>query len=488
MAMFGFPRLEDTRRRKLRRAGAIVLTFAVALPFSTPAANAQTYSVLYNFGLKRGDPLVPAFPGAIAQGRDGNLYSTGEEGGANNLGAVFKITPEGKLTELYSFDGTHGSLPTSGLTLATGGSFYGTTLAGGTSNQGVVFRITPGGALTVLHNFSSGSDGFVAEGAPVEGTGGNFYGTTVSGGNQTACSGGCGTVYKITSSGTFSTLYQFDVTHGSGPNAPLIQGTDGNFYGSTVGGGAYGHGTIFRITPGGKLTVIHSLLSGANGRPVMAPLTDGSDGYFYGTAKGGGFYGKGTVFRITSQGKLNVIHEFHDTDGINPSGGLVQATDGNFYGTASAGGVFGFGTIYEITPQGTFSVLHDFDGPSGSEPAPLLQHTSGVVFGDTAQGGSASGCSGDGCGVFYMLNIGLGPFVSFLPPLSSGKVGKVIQIFGQGFTGTTAVSFNGTPAIFTVKSGTYLTATVPPGATTGPVTVTTPGGVLTSNKPFRVVP
>jgi uncharacterized repeat protein (TIGR03803 family) len=167
----------------------------------------------------------------------------------------------------------------------------------------------------------------------------------------------------------------------------------------------------------------------------------------------------------------------------------LQATDGDFYGTASAGGSLvcsgGCGTIFRITSQGSFSVLYDFDSTSGASPAvTLIQHTNGILYGDAQNGGSA--CSSPGCGVFFSLNLGLKPFVSLV--FNSGRIGKSVDILGQGFKGTTAVSFNGTAAIFKVVSNTYLTATVPAGATTGFVTVTTPRGTLTSNRKFRVLP
>ena len=508
MAMFGLPRLVDTRRRKLRRAGVIVLTFALALPFSIPAdaqtysvaftiggtgagVRAQSFSVLYNFGTNNGDPLQPSFSGIIVQGRDGNLYSTAPKGGANGLGAVFKITPSGKLTVLYSFDGVHGSNPYSGLTLGTGDYFYGTTKAGGASGFGTVFRISTSGSLAVLHNFTNGQDGAQPLAPPVQGTDGNFYGTTSAGGN-TVCSGGCGTIYKITPSGVFTTRYQFDSSHGQQPSAPLVLGTDGNFYGTTTWGGtgiSCKCGVVFKMTPGGKLNVLFNF-NGKNGSAPTAPLIQGADGNFYGTTSDGG--GDGVAFRITPGGKIAIICHMHAPEtGSVPLGGLVQATDGNLYGADAGGGGSdgnGFGTIFKLPLQGEASDIYNFDGTKAAEPfVTPFQHTDGLLYGDTIEGGTGTDCD-NGCGVFYSLDISLDAFVSFLPPLSSGKVGKVIQIFGQGFTGTTAVSFNGTPASFTVKSGTYLTATVPPGATTGPVTVTTPGAVLTSNKAFQVTP
>lgn len=223
-------------------------------------------------------------------------------------------------------------------------------------------------------------------------------------------------------------------------------------------------------------------------------MIEGSDGNFYGTAGNGGvggtelcfvqeYPGCGVVFKITPNGTLTVLHSFTGgSDGANPVVGLVQATGGNFYGTTfqgAAGDGLGWGVLFRITPAGTFAVLHTFDWSSGAQPRALLQHTNGVLYGTANEGGSASE------GTFYSFDDGLRPFVRFLP--AARKVGAWVEFLGQDFEGTTAVSFNGRPATsFIVKSDTYLTARVPVGATTGLVTVTTPGGRLTSNKKFVV--
>ena len=174
---------------------------------------------------------------------------------------------------------------------------------------------------------------------------------------------------------------------------------------------------------------------------------------------------------------------------------MVQATDGNFYGTTSNGGSsdcdYGCGIVFQVTPSGTLTSVHNFVGTDGAYPLNgLLQATSGILYGVTTSGGASNNCSFwfyyPGCGTVFSLDMGLGPFVAFVR--NSGRVGSNAQILGQGFTGTTGVSFNGTSASFAVKSDTYLTATVPQGATTGFVTVTTPSGTLQSNVMFQVRP
>ena len=467
---------------KTRHYGRIALTLlGLAISVATTVAHAQTFSVLYNFETNTGDPANPSYEGIVAQGPDGNLYSTAIAGGTNNYGAMFKITPGGTLTVPYSFDSAHGT-PLSGLTLGTDGNFYGTTSSGGTSGLGTVFKITPSGTVVVLHSFA-GDDGIVPYAPPIQGTDGNFYGTTVEGGTNSL-----GTVYKITPTGKFTTIYSFDGSHGYYPYAPVVQGTDGNFYGTTELGGANSYGVVFKITASGKLTVIYNF-DGTHGGQSSSPLVQGSDGNFYGTTTSFGSKGGGVVFKITATGKLTVLHNINGTtDGNEPFAGLVQATDGNLYGTTNQGGnstncSSGCGTIFRISPTKPYpyKVLYNFDGTTGQQPqVTLLQHTNGILYGDADIGGTMN------AGTFYSLDLGLKPFVALVP--TAGKVGKSIGILGQGFTGTKSVSFNGTAAKFKVSSDTYLTATVPNGATTGFVTVKTPGGTLASNKVFRVSP
>jgi uncharacterized repeat protein (TIGR03803 family) len=251
-----------------------------------------------------------------------------------------------------------------------------------------------------------------------------LYGTTLIGGAYSY-----GTLFKITSRGALTTLHSFDYTEGVNPGARLVQ-ADGNFYGATSSGGVNGYGTVFKMTPAGALTALYSF-DYADGKNTAAGLIQATDGNFYGTAPFGGAYGFGTVFKITPDGVLTVLHSFNGADGEDPAGGLVQATNGNFYGTTSSGGISPYGTIFS-------------------------------------------------------LSVELGPFVETLP--ASGKVGAAIVILGTDLTGATSVSFNGTAAAFTIVRPSEIKATVPAGATTGKVQVTTPGGTLLSNVAFTVRP
>jgi uncharacterized repeat protein (TIGR03803 family) len=477
-----------TRNRICDLFAAALLAFAIAAANSS--ASAQTFSVLYNFGSMGGDPYQPFYSGIVAQGHDGNLYNSAPSGGANGLGAVFQVTPAGTLKVLHSFDGTDGSYPSGGLTLGTDGNFYGTTTDGGTYCCGTVFKITSSGAFTSLYSFTGGSDGANPYVPPVEGGDGNFYGTAYAGG------AGYGTVYKVTPAGKFTSLYQFDITHGYGPRAPLVQGADGKFYGTTLYGGPDEDGVIFKITPAGKLTVLYTFDDTHGGFPI-GPLVQGTDGNFYGTASIGGTNSSGVVFKISPAGKLAVLHSMNGTtEGAAPYAGLVQATDGNFYGANSQVGKIssgcpnGCGTTFMITAKGKLTVLHNFDLTTGSTPYDTpFQHTNGIVYGDTNSGGTGnvSPCSAGTCGVFYSWSDSLPTFVSLLP--YSGKVGKIVGILGQGFSSFSVVKFDGVEATAVKNTGTtFLSATIPPGALTGPVTVTTGSTTLTSNKTFRVTP
>jgi uncharacterized repeat protein (TIGR03803 family) len=439
-------------------------------------ARAQTFSVLYNLGTNSGDPASPYGPGYVAQGRDGNLYSTSIYGGTGNSGTVFTITPSGTLTVLYRFDITTGEYPISGLSLGRDGNFYGTTVFGGSPTHGVIFKISPGGRFNVVYNFTGGTDGEMPYAPPIQAADGNFYGTTSSGAN------GWGTIYRLTPSGVFTTLHQFNDLDGRNAHGRLLQTPDGSLYGTTREGGANfaTHGTIFKITPAGKFKSLYSF-DVVHGVQPDAGLIRGRDGNLYGTTTWGGANSAGVVYRLTLSGALTVIHEFSELEGKNPYAGLVEGTDGNFYGVTSAGGNWGWGTIYRISINGNLSVLYDFDTASGGQPyVALLQHTAGTLFGDTVIGGSAN------LGTFYSFDDGLKPFVAFV--IASGKVGSGVGILGQGFAGAMSVTFNGTAATFNVLSDTYMTATIPIGATSGFVKVVTPSGRLTSRDRFYVIP
>ena len=427
---------------------------------------------------------------SLIQGGDGNLYGTSNNGGTSGQGSVFKVTPGGVLTTLYSFcsqpNCADGSAPFTVLALGTDGNFYGTTQNGGTAGMGTVFKITSGGVFTVLHSFS-GTDGNGPDAGLALGSDGNFYGTTFAGGSSTSCSNGCGTIFKITPGGALTALHSFSESDGFGPVAPLIQAKDGNLYGTAYAGGNQvascfppaGCGTVFKVSIKGAFTLLHEF-DFTNGARPYAPLMQAANGAFYGTTFEGGdvaFHGCsggcGTIFKISSGGTFATVHKFLFSDGGNPYSGLVQATDENLYGEST---LAGDGNIYKLTLPGAVTTVYNFTAASqGGGTTAMVQATDGKFYGTYGVPGAV-----------FSLDMGLGPFVGFVLP--SGKVGKTAEILGQGLTGASSVTFNGVPAAsFSIVSDTYMTAVVPSGATTGPVVVTTPSGTLTSNKNFQIV-
>src|ERR1039457_179507 len=437
----------------------------------------------------------------LVQATDGDLYGTTWGGGAKNAGTVFKITSAGILTTLYSFcsqtNCTDGAEPEAGLFQAANGDLYGTTGGGGAKGYGTVFKITPGGTLTTLYSFCSQTnctDGDTLFAGLVQAAHGDLYGTTYGGGANGggAASGAYGTVFKITPGSTLTTLYSFcsqsGCTDGAGPEAGLVQAANGNFYGTTYYGGTNG-GTVFKITPGGTLTTLHRF-NGTDAESPYGALVQATNGDFYGTTSYGGANGSGTVFKITPSGTLTTLYSFCSQsgcpDGSGPNGGLVQAADGDLYGTASGSGINGnLGTVFKITPGGTLTTLYRFCSESGctdgAEPtAGLVQDTNGDFYGTTTHNGGAAG------GTVFSLSVGLGPFVKMRPPY--GKVGAAVKILGTNLTGATSVGFNGTAAVFEVVSSSEITTPVPAGASSGKVQVVTPSGTLSSNASFSVVP
>ena len=457
-------------------------TTAVTLP-------AQTFKTLHNFN--NTDAALPW--ATLLQANDGNFYGTTQNGGNTacslGCGTIFKITPSGKLTA-FNFDGTNGNGPIAGLVQAPNGDIYGVTTSGGANDGGTVFKYTPNGAVTTLYSFDPNT-GYAPLGGLVLASDGNFYGTTSGGGPPTgACKpSGCGTIFKITPKGKYTTLHHFNgIPDGAMPLATMTQAPNGKFYGTASAlGTADDYGTVFTMTPEGKFTVVHQF-NDTDGAYPFGGLILGADGNFYGQTDLGGAsdYGAfGTVYKMTPKGKVTTLHSFEQTDGDNPISNLVQGTDGNFYGTASYGGKHpNFGTIFKITSSGKFTTLHNFDSTHGSYPyAGLIQATNGKFYGATYAGGPSTACP-YGCGTVFSLSIGLGPFVETLP--NSGKTGAPIRILGTDLTGTTSVTFNGTAAKFTVISKSEIKANVPSGATTGTVEVTTAKNTLKSNTLFRV--
>lgn len=303
----------------------------------TPAGALTTLSLFSNAPGRGYNPTA-----ALVQGPDGNLYGTTEHGGSQNAGTFFKTTTNGVVTRLVVFNGDNGASPYRALIEGADGSFYGTTLGGGANQEGAVFRVTTNGAVTILASFNY-LNGFNPN-ELVQAADGSFYGTTFDGGIS-----GDGTVFQVTTNGTFTSLISFSYTNGGYlPYAGLVQMPNGNFLGTTYEGGAYGFGTVFQITTAGVMTTAYSFTGGSDGSHPAAALIEGSDGNFYGTTAFGGVYDDGTVFRMAPNGTLVSLVQFNGYDGANPEAALVLGTDGNLYGTTENGGSSGAGVIFRL--------------------------------------------------------------------------------------------------------------------------------------------
>src|SRR5580704_637570 len=360
--------------------------------FGTSTLLGQTETVLYSFANSSGG-TNPRYATPLLD-TNGNLYGTTNYGGAHGYGTVFKLTPSGTETILHSFDvnGTDGAYPVASLVMYKG-NLYGTTVEGGTYNiDGTVFELkhmTTGWTETILHTFGASGDGSQPYCALTLDTTGNLYGTTYYGGAYSY-----GTVFKLTPSGTETILHSFDVNGRDGANhiAGVVMYM-GNLYGTTEYGGAYGYGTVFELTPSGTERILHSFdLNGRDGAYPVAGLVV-YQGNLYGTTANGGTYGAGTVFEVTLPGAERILHSFdnNDIDGINPYAGLV-VHEGNLYGTTVNGGGTGSaaGIVFEMTPSGAETILHTFGGsPDGAFPwGGVVFDTSGNLYGTTFSGGT----------------------------------------------------------------------------------------------------
>jgi uncharacterized repeat protein (TIGR03803 family) len=533
----------------LRPSGTLLtlICSAVLFAFATSPAHAQLaelYAFQYNATTTSNFPDGANPMAELIQGADGNYYTTTNIGGAGTCpgevedqipgcGAVVKITPAGKLSVFYSFPydaststAPNGWFPQAGLVQGDDGNFYGVTTEGGTggtscadttgqSGCGTVFKLTKSGVLTVLHSFCGGNgcgslaiDGAEPTGRLIFGTNGDLYGTTQAGGlyngfyNQ-------GTIFRISTSGAYTILHVFSgpfgtTGDGANPVAGLILGTDGNFYGTTLAGGSggqdEGEGTVFKMTPAGAVTILHSFVgsdgAGSDGSYPKGALVEASDGNLYGTCYSGGANGTGTAFRISMKGVFTKIYDFPaevapGSIGNFPRAGFIQASDGNLYGTAWEGGPFNDGTIYQLTLSGAGKLEASFDGTTGSTPlGAAAQGSDGRLYATLQYDGGENSNDVQDQGSISVLNLGLKPpkpQIRLFSP-ASGVVGAKITLMGSAYIGTKAVKFKSTSADFVVDASGYITATVPTGATSGMISVTNAGGTVTSAKSFTVLP
>ncbi len=438
--------------------GAVLVAVA---GFSSGTA-AQTLTTLYSFAGPPSDGATPT-AGLIADAA-GDLYGTTEFGGGsgcqspigNGCGIVFKLTPSGTETVLHSFTGSpsDGANPFAGLIAHAAGNLYGTTALGGASDDGTVFKLTPSGTETVLYSFTgSPSDGAIPTAGLIADPAGNLFSTTHVGGAS-----GDGTVFKLTRSGTETVLHSFTGGgDGAVPIAGLIADAAGNLYGTTFTGGGSGCGgsgcgTVFKLTRSGTESVLHSFTgSFGDGAGPDAGLIADAAGNLYGTTEfGGGSIGCrstigngcGTVFKLTPSGTETVLYSFTGGgDGAEPFAGLIADAAGNFYGTTSQGGASNDGTVFKLTPSGTETVLHSFtDGSDGGFPlAGLITDAAGNLYGTTSQGGGGSGCGDSGCGtVFEIAGSGFAVFAG--TPGTPNCHGQSVSALAQTYGGLAAAA------------------------------------------------
>ena len=480
------------------------------------------FSLVYTFCSQPGCTDGGEPFGGLVQTSNGNLYGTTMSGGAYGEGTVFKLTTGGTLTTLYSFCAQAGCpdgySPPGTLILGSNGSFFGTTEYGGANGDGTVFTITPAGNLTTLHSFN-GTDGFVPAGL-IQAANGTFYGSTYQGGAN-----GQGTIFKMTTAGAVTTLYNFcslaGCADGANPNMAPTQGVDGNFYGVTNTSANSG-GTFYKMTATGALKTLYTFCTLANcadGATPYGGLIQATNGKFYGTTYSGGKYGNGTIFKISSTGTETVLYSFcaqtNCADGANPFGGLLQDTNGTFYGTTYDGGSVGggtaLGTIFSLSDS--LAAFVSESPSSGKVGAPVtilgtsLSGSTAVTFGGVAAkftvnstGSSISTTvpTGAETGSIQVTTPGgtlisnvifkVTPRIASFTP-STGPVGTSVTITGVSLTQTSRVTFGGAAATsFTVTNDSTVTVTVPTGAKTGKIGITTPGGTATSTTSFTVTP
>ncbi len=362
---------------------ALAILFGLAV-LATGTAQAQTYSysVLYAF-MYIPDGGLPM--GVLVRDAQGNLYGTTWGGGAYSDGTVFKLDTSGNETVLYSFTGPpYGAYPQAGLVRDAQGNLYGTTYWGGVSNSGTVFKLDTSGNETVLHSFGENSgDGTYPSAGLVRDAQGNLYGTTAFGGAY----GGSGTVFKVDPTGNETVLYSFTGTGGDGrvPYAGLVRDAQGNLYGATWGGGAYSDGTVFKLDTSGNETVLYSFTGPPDGAYPQAGLVRDAQGNLYGTTYRGGVSNSGTVFKLDTSGNETVLHSFTGPpDGAYPQADLVRDAQGNLYGTTYHGGVSDSGTVFKLDKKDEETVLYSFEfsNHGGGYPfAGLVRDAQGNLYG-----------------------------------------------------------------------------------------------------------
>ena len=351
---------------------------------SLGSAEAHGEKVIYSFAGSDG-----ARPSSVLiMDASGNLFGVTRFGGANNFGTVFKVSPRGKEKVLYSFaGGSDGGHPVGGLAMDSAGNLYGTTLDGGANDLGTVFKLTSHGKKKILHSFASDGDTYAPNSPLIMDADGNLYGTTTMGGVADN-----GTVYKVTPTGQETVLLSFmGGSEGFFPAGGLIMDASGNLYGTAQLGGANGVGAVFKLTPGGQETILYSFDYGNYGQQPAGGVIMDDSGNLYGTTSGGGEFDQGIVFKVTPEGQETILYAFDGgTGGGTPFARLVMDASNNLYGTTYSGGHGG--TVFKLTPSGKETVLHGFTaGADGAHPdRGVIMDARGNLYGTTPEGGAGS--------------------------------------------------------------------------------------------------
>jgi uncharacterized repeat protein (TIGR03803 family) len=456
-----------------------------ALGSESGLAEQASFVILHSFSLSNatGDgypsgALVETSPGVFA--------------GTTANGMVYTVDSTGNFTVLQKLSGKNGREPAGSLLGASDGNLYGVTQWGGASGAGTLFRISTSGVLTVVHSFQA-TLGVSSASPVIEADDGNIYGTAYT----TAGSGFPlrGIVYRSSLSGGITVLHTFDPSKGEGSVLTgLIEANDGNFYGATADGGTARLGSVYRMNKQGTLTQLYSFTGTFYDGAAPFGLLQGTDGNLYGVTSAVSLSrNSGTssaIFKMTLTGTFSLDYLFVNNISGTTASPVIQATDGDFYGgmtdnCSTSGTQTCTGAIFQYNQSVFIPVIaYSFSGgPDGSYPSSsLVQGSDGKLYGTTAFGGSHN------AGVAFSVDLGLPkplPDISRLQP-TTGGVGASILIVGKNLLGATSVAFNGSTATFQVIGGNYLKATVPTGATTGPITVVTPNGTGTSVVSFVV--
>jgi uncharacterized repeat protein (TIGR03803 family) len=355
------------------------------------------FRILHTFASIAKDGVQPTSP--VLEASDGALYGTTYFGGATNKGTIFKLNRDGSgYRILFNFTGTNGvgASPYAGLIEGSDSSLYGTTVEGGASQLGTLFKMSrDGSGFRILHTFTGGpGDGAQPFGNVVEGVDGTLYGATAFGGATDQ-----GAVFRINKDGTgYRMISSFAANwDGMNPYAGLSRGTDGSLYGMTQFGGNRDFGTVFELSEAAtKHRVLHHFANGGDGAAPYSPLLEASDGSFFGTSWDGGSTNLGAVFRISRDGSgYRVVHSFGaGVDGRSPYGALFQASDGAIYGTTVAGGPARLGTVFRLSQDALgYRVLYNFTNVLDDATQPyggVIEGTDGALYGTATYGGTAN--------------------------------------------------------------------------------------------------